>query len=1138
MTAKQRRPFGAVVLVAGLMGLGVSTTVLQAGVIDSGMSLPEENGHKGWLQTQRVRFLNRPLWQLASHAIAAGDFAGAYTHLRAILANDPQSNRARVSLIEVCGKLGRHSEAIGQCEELLAVYPDYADGYISEGFLAIAAGKPDLALRSFDALLQRSAIGRPQKIQAVQNAAELAMKLGRYDLAEAYGAKWVEWADGLKPRLLLMECAIKLQQWTPAVDHIDRAVEFTRGEPLRGELYLKKAYILVNLGRLREADDLLEKAKERLPGLDTRLAIERQLGFNAAISTNPAAAVVHFKTYLLESYDEAVARGYLDAIVACDEWELAYAEGRLLLKRPGLSAGFREHAQRTVLYACKHLNNALGVYVAARELAESTGKTAYLLDAAEAAVTLHEPDEAVRLYRVYMEKKFDPTVALTCFYLLKREGKAAEGGPDLRKIVDMPSAPADLRHAALYELAQLYREQKQNDRYFALMEELLKDMPESKFLAEYAVQLYGTGHYEPAAVTFARYYQVETNAAARYTACGQLADINLALQRPREAVAWLNRAAELGPKDVEWQFRMARAEYTLGEYTGCIDRLLPLAAGRDDFNLYIGFAFYKLKMPGLALLHLDRVQDCKAFTAQERFTLFSNRAYMQYDQDQDLRALQDVESALALQDDPDLDMVRLKALARLGRNEEAMGTGRLMIEARTDSRARTELLDLLKDHPDEAFKQRVFALLQDPQAAYLAEICQTVGVAAFRLDRQDEAIAWFTRALEYDPTRLDTYYVRGLAWFKKGKFKESESDFVAFYDRADKARAVPGTFWGDLGILEGKLKDFDLGTAALGHSAEIYVADVDSMRESGYQYMRWCHNPEAQQSFRDSIDFYTEILPYLEGTNADEYARARYTMLKENSTLDKTFGLQAYVDKTDLDAHTQGQVPVVQTIDGALPAQAGIMGTYRPPEIGFRDERQLDVFGRVLANFEPHSWSLDRDSYQGGVGAVYKPFVSQNYNVSFERLFKIGDNAENNWLWRNMDAWERGEAPRSGENWWMYSKIYGEIDYFLQDTKRWIYYIDGRLGPSFPLRPKMTLTVPELMGTARYQSDDPTRLGTYTMVGGGARLRVIEQERQYTTERWYVDAFVDYVWGWFKDTPAGFDQNDFHGVIFGVNFVK
>ena len=123
------------------------------------------------------------------------------------------------------------------------------------------------------------------------------MKLGRYDLTETYGAKWVEWADGLKPRLLLMECAIKLNQWVPAVDHIDRAVEFTRGEPLRGELFLKKAYILVNLGRLREADDLLEKAKERLPGHETRLAIERQLGFNAALSTNPAAAVVHFKTY-------------------------------------------------------------------------------------------------------------------------------------------------------------------------------------------------------------------------------------------------------------------------------------------------------------------------------------------------------------------------------------------------------------------------------------------------------------------------------------------------------------------------------------------------------------------------------------------------------------------------------------------------------------------------------------------------------------------------------------------------------------------------------------------------------------------------------------------------------------------------
>lgn len=1210
MTALHRRSFGAAALAAGLLALGASATLLQAGPVDPGMPLPEEHGSMGWLQKQRVYFHNRPLWQSTLNAIAGRDYAVAYTHLRAILANDPQSNRARVTLIQVCVKLGRDAEGITLCDELLAFYPDYADGYLNKAFLAGAAGETNLALQSFAALLERPAIERPQKIramqdgsglamragrydeglalcdrllvlypgvaegylgraylaiaagrtnlalqsfdallqqpgiehaqkiQAVQNAAELALRYGRYELAEAYGAQWAGWADGLQPRLFLVECAIRQEQWARAVERIDRALELARAESLRGELFMKKAFVLVKLGRTGEADDLLEQARERLPDLKDRMTIERQLGFNAALSSNAASAVVHFKTYLMTSFDETVARGYLDAIIASEEWELAYAEGRAMLKRPGISPDFREHAQRTILYACKHLNNPLGAYVVARELAELEGRPVYLLDAAEAAVELDEVDEAVRLYRAYLAWRFEPSVVLACQYLLKRQGRAAEGGPDLQRIIAMPAVPAETRHAALYELAQLAREQKQNDRYFALMQQLLKDMPESRFLKEYAVQLYGAGQYEPAAAAFANYYVADTNAAARHATCDLLAELNLILKRPAEAIVWLNRAAAYGPKDPDWQFRMARAEYAMGDYRPCIDRLLPLAAGRDNFDLYIGFAFSKLHMPGLALMHLDRIQDCKSFTPQERFILYSNRAYLLCDQNQDVRALAELNSALALRDDPDLELVRLKVLARLGYNEEALDVGRLMLEASTEGHARNEVLELLKDQADEDFGQRLLAQVPAPRAAYLADICQTLGVAAFRLDHADEANAWFTRALEYDSTRLDTYFVRGLVEFKQGKFKDAENDFVTLYERGDQTNAVPASYWSELGILEGKMKDFDLGTAALGQAVETYGSDIDSMRESGYQFMKWSHNPEAQQSFKEAIDFYTEVLPYLEGTNADEYALSRYAMLKENSKLDKTFGLQAYVNKTDFGTRTQAATPIVPALDGALPSQAGIMGTYRPPDIGFCNERQLDIFGRVIANFEPHSWAIDRDSYQGGVGATYKPFITQNYTVAIERLFKIGANAEDNWLWHNAWFWERSQALRD-RSWWLDAKVYGEISYYLENPTRWIFYVDGRLGPSFPLNSKVTLTIPRLMAIGRYQTDnDPTGLGSYVMTGFGANLRLIEPEHAHTTERWYVDAFADYAWGWFNNTPEGSDRNDFRGVIFGLNFIK
>jgi len=412
-----------------------------------------------------------------------------------------------------------------------------------------------------------------------------------------------------------------------------------------------------------------------------------------------------------------------------------------------------------------------------------------------------------------------------------------------------------------------------------------------------------------------------------------------------------------------------------------------------------------------------------------------------------------------------------------------------------------------------------------------------MGVCAFQLGDDDIAIRLYSDALDYDPSRLDCYYLRGLVWYRERHFDEAEQDFLAFYDKARKGSSLPDTFWGDLGLLEGQLKDYDLGTAALDHSLAAYPADVSSRQEVGYQNLRWVRNKESKEAFREATDFYTEVLPYLTGEDAREYAAARHMTKQDYTRLDKVFGFEAYLNKTDLGTASSQSAPV-STIEGALPSQAGIYGSYRPPVIGFRDERTLDIFGRVMANLEPHSFQLDEKSYQGSVGANYKPFVSQNINTSIERLFVIGENSENNWLWRNMGAYERGEKPQREEDMWWYRKLYMELSFYLDDPRRWIYFVDGRLGPMFELKDKVMLTIPRLLAIGRYQSNDDSGLGTYSMIGLGANLRVLEQERQYTTERWYMDLYVDYVWGWFSKTPEGEDGRSFDGVMFGVNFVK
>jgi hypothetical protein len=258
-------------------------------------------------------------------------------------------------------------------------------------------------------------------------------------------------------------------------------------------------------------------------------------------------------------------------------------------------------------------------------------------------------------------------------------------------------------------------------------------------------------------------------------------------------------------------------------------------------------------------------------------------------------------------------------------------------------------------------------------------------------------------------------------------------------------------------------------------------------------------------------------------------------MKREYSKLDKTWGFQAYVSKTDYNFPSNA---TVSSIDGALPAQAGIELDWRPPILGFRDERTLDVFGRVLANFDKDAWSLDQDSYQGGAGLRYKPLVGYNVNASIERLFKIGNNSEENWLGRVMGAEELGEKPPEGKDVWTSGRIYGEAGYFFDQPRRWFYYLDGTIGPSWRVTDRIMLTVPQAEGTIRYESEDASKLLTYSIVGLGADARLLEPEREHTLDRWYLDGFIHYTWGWFRDRPEGFDSTSFKGVVFGFSVVK
>ena len=573
------------------------------------------------------------------------------------------------------------------------------------------------------------------------------------------------------------------------------------------------------------------------------------------------------------------------------------------------------------------------------------------------------------------------------------------------------------------------------------------------------------------------------------------------------AARWTRKAATLLPAGERAEL-LAETEYRLGEYEAVIGHLAPLSDPSARALWLLANALYRTGRPGLALYYFEKIDPAKLSGPDSRRALAAQLAYLYFDQGLFGRALESVNLALVQAGEPAarLRLLRARTLLRRGRTEESL--------------AELEEIDLTDTPAPEASSLR-------------AARAETAGRARLALDEPGEAEEDFSAALGEaadDPAAL---YDRGIARLRRSDPEGAKADFERLIETSP---APPASVWGNLGVVYGRLGEYCRGIKALLRSLDYYRFDVDTLMELGYQGMKGVENDVALRGFKGAIDLQTAVIPYLPPEPAEKYGEDRLLMKEEYTKVDKTWSLQLYASRTELDETVRE--PFADTIDGALASQAGALIGWRPPWIGFRDEKTLDVFLRGLANFRKNSYRLDEDSYQGGVGILVKPFRQINYSLSFERLFKIGSDSENNWLWRNMLSLETGERPSREDPFWLWARLYGEVSYYLESTRRWIYYLDGRIGPSFSILHPLTLTVPQAIGVVRYQSNDPDGRGSYYLGGIGANLRLLEGEGSYTVGRWHLDGYAHYTWGRFDTHPAGLEDEDFRGWIFGISFVK
>nr|WP_245965028.1 bacteriophage N4 adsorption protein A [Trinickia dinghuensis] len=282
------------------------------------------------------------------------------------------------------------------------------------------------------------------------------------------------------------------------------------------------------------------------------------------------------------------------------------------------------------------------------------------------------------------------------------------------------------------------------------------------------------------------------------------------------------------------------------------------------------------------------------------------------------------------------------------------------------------------------------------------------------------------------------------------------------------------------------LTEFQKGFALGGGKAGNYA-------DAGYAAKRIGDNDEAVKLFETSLD-------------ADDHEHAfdeqrRFGYRREVEQLERTWGFVVSLPYQVSAFSYQGTVDVLQP---------GIEAYWQPPKIGYQNGRILQFFMRAYGTAYDGSGNVTGlPTLQGSIGARYKPLVDQNLVLSAERLVRLGNQSQNDWLARLGYSSEAGTDMQVAEPSWRSWQLYAEADYFVHQG-RYILYSQFRYGHTWALTSISDhLTVyPHVALVFDHDSKEVNQ--TAIGIGPGVQFRFWFRESRYSAPASWADLTVQY----------------------------
>ncbi len=288
------------------------------------------------------------------------------------------------------------------------------------------------------------------------------------------------------------------------------------------------------------------------------------------------------------------------------------------------------------------------------------------------------------------------------------------------------------------------------------------------------------------------------------------------------------------------------------------------------------------------------------------------------------------------------------------------------------------------------------------------------------------------------------------------------------------------------------VRDFEAALAEVPTYLPLYP-------ELGYAHMRLRQKDDAVHRFKESIDLAPDTPQYTPQEKDAAFINTWKYRTEIRNLQKRLYGTLSW-------GYSSGQTGTVENAAIARSA-SGLELLWNPYFTFLKQGQELGFVVRSMWSTPTDSTRINlKHEAQGAAGIRFKPFAAHNMNVGVERLFKLGDRAEESWLFRLMGSWGPRDVQPLVPS-WLYWFAYAEADAFVGHDTRNTGYLEGRLGWTWNVGNRLLIT-PHIVADVRVW--DERRDPSYIEAGPGLSLRWFFNDNQYETWKSDIEILLQY----------------------------